>query len=100
MSESISTSSNEPASPAAPAHKPENLWLNLACNIVLPAVILSNLSSKERLGPLVALLVGLAFPLGYGIYDVIARRKWNLLSIIGVLSVSLSGGMGVAGVGG
>ena len=75
--------------------KPENIWLNLLCNVVLPTVILSTLSKPERLGPLPAMLVGLAFPLGYGIYDLIRRRKANFLSILGVVSVLLTGGLGL-----
>lgn len=75
--------------------KTENIWLNLLCNVVLPTVILSTLSKPERLGPLPAMLVGLAFPLGYGLYDLIRRCKANFLSIIGVVSVSLTGGLGL-----
>ncbi len=78
-----------------PAPRQENLLLNLAFNIILPALILSKLSSEERLGPMGALVAGLAFPLGYGIYDLITRRKWNLFSIVGVASVTLTGGLGL-----
>lgn len=74
--------------------KPENIWLNLLCNVVLPTVILSTLNEPNRLGPLPAMLAGLAFPLGYGIYDLIRRRKANFLSIIGIVSVLLTGGLG------
>jgi len=69
----------------------ENLLLNLACNIVLPGLILSRMSTEDRLGPVVALLVGISFPLGYGIYDLFVRRKWNFFSIVGLLSVGLTG---------
>ena len=77
------------------APKPENIWLNILCNVLLPTVILSTLSTPDRLGPLPAMLVGLAFPLGYGIYDLFRRRKANFLSIIGIVSVLLTGGLGV-----
>jgi hypothetical protein len=82
-------------SASRPAPKQENLLLNLACNIAVPALILSKLSSEERLGPVGALLLGLAFPFGYGVYDLVVRRKWNLFSIVGVLSVALTGGLGL-----
>jgi hypothetical protein len=77
----------------APAARPEkeNLFLNLACNIVLPGLVLSRLSGDDRLGPVLALLVGISFPLGYGIYDLVVRRKWNFFSIVGLFSVSLTG---------
>jgi hypothetical protein len=85
-------------SPPPPARKPENIWLNLLCNLVLPALILSKLGGENRLGPIGALVAGLAFPLGYGIYDLIARKKWNLFSIVGIVSVALTGGLGLARV--
>lgn len=77
----------------APAIRPEreNLFLNLACNILLPGLVLSRLSGEDSLGPVVALLVGISFPLGYGIYDLVVRRKWNFFSIVGLFSVSLTG---------
>lgn len=96
------SSTSQPADTAAPrpAPKPENLWLNLLCNIALPTLVLSKLSTEDRLGPVGALLAGLAIPLAYGIYDLARRRRWNVFSIVGVASVSLSGGLGLLEVGG
>lgn len=85
-----------PASPSRPARKPENIWLNLICNVVLPGLIMSKLSAPERLGPVWALVLGVSLPLGYGIYDLIARKKWNLFSGVGLVSVGLTGGLGLA----
>ncbi|MFN2426444.1 MAG: VC0807 family protein [Candidatus Binatia bacterium] len=67
------------------------MLVNLVCNIVLPGFILSRLSGPDSLGPVVALMVGISFPLGYGLYDLIRRRKWNFFSIVGLLSVSVTG---------
>jgi hypothetical protein len=39
------------------------------------------------------MVVALAFPFGYGVVDVIRRRKTNFFSIVGVLSVLLTGGL-------
>jgi hypothetical protein len=89
----------DPAVTAQPRPKPENIWLNLMFNIAVPTLVLTKLSSESRLGPLGALLVGIAFPLGYGIYDLIKRQKWNLFSIVGLVSVSLTGGLGLMQVG-
>lgn len=80
--------------------KQENLLLNLACNLVIPTVVLMKFSSDRFLGPLWGLLVAVAFPAGYGVYDLIARRKTNLLSILGLISVLLSGGLGLMKAGG
>ncbi|PTY07767.1 MFS transporter [Opitutaceae bacterium EW11] len=83
-------------SPTTPSSPPrENLLLNLVCNIAVPTLILIKFSSEKWLGPIPGLLVALAFPLCYGIWDFARRRKTNLFSIIGFFSVLLSGGLGV-----
>ena len=78
-----------------PATAPEkdNILLNILINVVIPTVILTQLSKEGRLGPHGALLAGLAFPVVYGVYELFKRRRWNLFSIIGVASVSLTGGL-------
>ncbi|MEO5958183.1 MAG: VC0807 family protein [Opitutaceae bacterium] len=81
--------------PPSPPPKRENLLLNLACNLVLPTIVLMKLSNDRWLGPVWGLVVALIFPLGYGIYDLIVRRKTNFLSILGFASVLLSGGLGL-----
>ena len=75
--------------------KPENLWLNLICNVALPTAILSWASGEKLLGPKWGLVVAVAFPLGYGLYDFVVRRRFNFISIIGFASVMLSGGFGL-----
>lgn len=90
-----------PAAPApAPAEKQENLLINLLCNVAAPALILAKLSGEDRLGPVWSLVVALALPLSYGTWDLIARRKWNFFSILGVVSVLLTGGLGLMKVDG
>jgi hypothetical protein len=76
---------------SAAAPKRENLLLNLACNIAVPTFVLMKLSGENRLGPQWGMIVALAFPLGYGIYDLIQRRKTNIFSIVGISSVLLTG---------
>ncbi|MBM3878992.1 MAG: MFS transporter [Verrucomicrobia bacterium] len=75
--------------------KPDNLWVNLTFNAVLPALILAFLSKEDRLGPVGGLVLALAFPFGYGLYDLAYRRTWNLLSILGFVSTLLTGGLGL-----
>jgi len=78
--------------PPEPA-KRENLILNLACNLAIPTFVLMKLSTEDRLGPQWGMMVALLFPLGYGVYDLIKRKKTNLFSIIGIASVLLTGTM-------
>ncbi|MBI4894634.1 MAG: MFS transporter [Candidatus Aenigmarchaeota archaeon] len=75
--------------------KGESLLLNLALNIFLPVVILTKLTGEGLLGPLNGLLLALSLPIGYGIYDYLARRKLNLISALGVASVLMTGAIGV-----
>lgn len=54
-----------------------------------------NLSSEQKLGTTYALLAALAFPLSYGLYELMAHKKFNLISILGIVSVLLTGGIGI-----
>ncbi|MBK9991537.1 MAG: MFS transporter [Verrucomicrobia bacterium] len=80
--------------------KHESLLLNLICNIALPTLLLTVFSKEKYLGPLWGLIVALIFPVGYGIWDFATRKKTNFISIIGFVSVLLSGGFGLMKVGG
>jgi hypothetical protein len=78
---------------SAPAPKRESLLLNIILSIAVPVFILSKLS--DRLGPRNALLLALAFPLGYGLYDAWRRRKFNFIAALGFLSTLATGGLGL-----
>lgn len=81
--------------PAAPAEKQENLLLNLVFSIVLPSVLLVQLSKPGRLSPMWGLVIALAFPVAWGVYDLATRRKWSFFNIVGVISVVLTGVLGL-----
>jgi hypothetical protein len=71
--------------------KKENLFVNLAFNIIAPALILSKLSGEAYLGTTLALIIALSFPLAYGVMDFIQRKKINIFSILGIISTLLTG---------
>ena len=77
------------------ASKRENLLLNLVCNIAVPTIILMKFSSDRWLGAVWGLVVALAFPIGYGVWDFARRRHANVISMVGFASVLLSGGLGL-----
>lgn len=65
--------------------------LNAFINIALPIAILLTLSGDDRLGPIPALLLAIGIPATYGISGLVRSRKVNAQSILGVLSVLLTG---------
>jgi len=75
--------------------KRENLWLNLALNVILPSVLLSKGADWFPLPPSAVLVLSLAFPIGYGIYDYFRRDKVNLFSVIGFVSILITGVIGL-----
>ena len=91
----MSTPTPTPTPAAKPAAKKPNQLLEIAVTIALPAVILTLLSGPERLGTVGALLLALALPLGWGVWDLATRRKLSWLAVLGVISTLLTGGIGL-----
>jgi hypothetical protein len=60
--------------------------LNLLFTVVIPVVILT------RFGSLQGFLIALAFPLGFGLYEIISKRKLSWQAGLGIFSVLLTGG--------
>lgn len=73
--------------------KPHHILANLAFNIIIPTVILTKLSSEDYLGPAYSIIVALAFPVIYGLRDYLKTHKTNFFSVLGIVSVVLTGGM-------
>ena len=76
------------------AHKPRPL-IDLLVSIVLPSAILMKFSGDEHLGAVGALVVALAFPIGWGLYELIRFRVKNFIALLGLISVLLTGGIGL-----
>lgn len=66
---------------------------NLAFNILIPVIVLSRFSGEDSLGPSWSIVVALAFPIAYGLWDLKESGKVNAFSVIGVVSVFLTGGI-------
>lgn len=77
------------------AKRPNNTFLELIFNIIVPSIILMKLSGDEYLGSVYALVVALLFPIGYGLYDFIKNKSMNFISLLGFLSTLLTGGIGL-----
>jgi len=74
--------------------KPSPL-IELAVTLIVPSLILMKLSGPEDLGAVNALLLALAFPLAWGARDLLVRRKLNLFAALGLVSILLTGGIGL-----
>ena len=86
------TQAQQPQSNSEPKQN-SGFFGNLIFNIVIPVVIMSYASSDEYLGPAWSIVVALAFPIGYGLWDLKASGKVNAFSILGIVSVVLTGGI-------
>lgn len=78
--------------------KKENQFISLIFNIIVPVFIMTKMSGTEgsfALGPTYSLLIAVSFPLGYGLYHFIRVKKLNFISVLGFVSVLLTGIMGM-----
>jgi intracellular septation protein A len=66
---------------------------NLIFNIAIPVLIMTYASSDEYLGPAWSIVVALAFPLTYGLLELKNTKKINMFSVLGIVSVLLTGGI-------
>jgi len=74
-------------------------FLDLIISIIIPSVILMKLSGDDKLGATTGLIVALAFPIIYGLYELIANGKRNGIALLGIISVLLNGGIGLLEIG-
>ncbi|MEQ3652869.1 MAG: VC0807 family protein [Glaciecola sp.] len=66
---------------------------NLIFNIAVPVLVMTYLSSDEYLGPMWSIAFALSFPLVFGFYDLKLTKKINPFSVLGIVSVILTGGI-------
>jgi hypothetical protein len=69
--------------------------IDLLVSIVIPSFILMKLSGDDDLGATSALIVALAFPLGWGLFGRFQYKKFNFIALLGLISVLLTGGIGL-----
>lgn len=68
---------------------------DLLLTVVLPSIALETLSRPDRLGPVWALVLALLLPLGFGIWCFIRKRGLNFFSVLGLVAVIFTGGLGL-----
>lgn len=83
-------------SPETTEPKRENILINLALNILIPVLVLKKGGEwLSVLSPVQVLLVALLFPVAYFVYDLYQRKKYNFISVLGFVSILLTGGIGL-----
>ena len=70
-------------------------FVDILVSILIPSLILMKASGDDRLGPTGALLLALAFPIGYGLLELIRHGRRNVMALLGIVSVLLTGGIGL-----
>jgi hypothetical protein len=69
--------------------------ISLIINVVLPTIIMTRFAGDDQLGAVGALLLALAFPLVYGIYEMAKAKKIGWMPVLGIVSILISGGIGL-----
>lgn len=77
-----------------PEHKSRPM-IDLMVSILFPSLILMKLSGEEHLGATGALIAALSLPLAWGVFELIKYRKFNFIALLGLISVLLTGGIGL-----
>lgn len=67
----------------------------VAITLLISSLILMQLSKPELLGAAGALVLALAFPIGWGLRELARRRSFGLFAGLGVVSLLLTGGIGL-----
>ena len=72
---------------------------NIMWNVLIPIVALSFLGKNGdkfwHVGPVAGMLIAVSLPVCYGIHHLIKTRKPNFFSILGVVSIFLTGGIAI-----
>ncbi len=87
-------SNNDSTMQATSTHKPRPM-IDLLVSLVIPSIILMKFSGDENLGATAALIVALAFPLGWGLFELVRYRQFNFIALLGLISIVLTGGIGL-----
>jgi len=85
---------NDTQQQTIPEHKPRP-WVDMLVSIIIPSLILMKLSTEQDLGPVGALVLALSFPIGWGVFELLKYRKFNFIALLGLVSVLLTGGIGL-----
>jgi hypothetical protein len=78
-----------------PQPKRENLLVNLLFNVAIPSLLLMKGERLLGIPAWLILCVALLFPIAYFLMDLRKRGRRNIISIVGFVSVLITGGVGL-----
>lgn len=67
--------------------------VDLFVSIIIPSTILMKLSGENDFGASGALITALAFPISWGLFELLKYKKLNYIAVLGLISVLLTGGI-------
>lgn len=70
-------------------------WLEIAVTLLIPSLMLMQMSGPEYLGAAGALVLALAFPIAWGLRQLAQTGAFGLFAGLGVVSLLLTGGIGL-----
>lgn len=77
----------------------ENPLANIMWNVLIPVAALGFLGKSGdklwQVGPLWGMIIAVSLPVIYGVHHLIKTRKPNFFSILGVISILLTGGISI-----
>ncbi len=77
----------------------DNPLANIMWNVLIPIVALSFLGKNGdkfwHVGPVVGMLIAVSLPVVYGVHHLIKTKKPNFFSLLGVVSILLTGGIAI-----
>lgn len=73
-------------------------FIQFVVNFLIPIVILTRFSGNSQLGPTKSLLLALAFPIGFEIYNVRKRKKVSLISLLAIGGILVTGAISLLGL--
>lgn len=72
--------------------------VQLLVSFVIPVIILARFSGEAQLGPARGMLLALAFPVGYEVYNFFTHKKPSYLSLFAIGGILLTGGISLLGL--
>lgn len=73
------------------AQNPKRIFLDLIFSILIPSFLLTRGDQFIPVDPVTLFFIALAFPTGYGLYDLFIKKYVNIISILGFVNTLLSG---------